>query len=91
MIFSYTYNPLLINKWGFHGGSVVKNLPANAGDKSLIHGPRRAHTQQNNLFTTTTEPVRYIAHELQQLSPRNTTTEAWAIRVCAPKQEKPLQ
>ena len=24
--------------WGFPGGSVVKNLPANAGDKGLIPG-----------------------------------------------------
>ena len=28
---------------GFTGGSVVKNLPANAGDMRLIPGPRRSH------------------------------------------------
>ena len=28
---------------GFPGGSVVKNLPANAGDVGLISGSRRAH------------------------------------------------
>ena len=28
---------------GFPGGSVVKNLPANAGDTGLIPGPGRAH------------------------------------------------
>ena len=27
--------------WGFKGGSVVKNLPANAGDVSLIPGSGR--------------------------------------------------
>ena len=27
---------------GFPGGSVVKNLPANAGDRSLIPGPGRS-------------------------------------------------
>ena len=30
------------------GGSVVKNLPANAGDRSSIPGPGRAHTLQSN-------------------------------------------
>ena len=28
---------------GFPGGSVVKNLPANAGDTGSIPGPRRSH------------------------------------------------
>ena len=28
---------------GFPGGSVVKNPPANAGDKGLIPGPGRSH------------------------------------------------
>ena len=28
--------------WGFPGGSVVKNLPANAGDVSLILGSGRS-------------------------------------------------
>ena len=29
--------------WGFLGGSVVKNPPANAGDTSLILGAGRSH------------------------------------------------
>ena len=33
---------------GFLGGSVVKNLPANAGDTGLIPGPGRFHMQQSN-------------------------------------------
>ena len=28
--------------WGFSGGSVVKNLPANAGDTSSIPGAERS-------------------------------------------------
>ena len=30
------------------GGSVVKKLPANAGDRSSIPGPGRAHKLQSN-------------------------------------------
>ena len=33
---------VLIKKWGFPGGSVVKNLPANAGDQDLIPGSGRS-------------------------------------------------
>ena len=32
---------------GFPGGSVVKNLPANAGDMSLILDLERSHMPQN--------------------------------------------
>ena len=31
------------NFWGFPGGTVVKNLPANAGDTGSIPGPGRSH------------------------------------------------
>ena len=33
---------------GFPGSSVVKNLPANAGDVGSIRGPRRSHTPWSN-------------------------------------------
>jgi len=33
---------------GSPGGSVVKNLPANAGDKSLIPGSRRSSGEGNS-------------------------------------------
>ena len=33
---------------GFPGGSVVKNLPASAGDMSSIPGPGRSHRPQGN-------------------------------------------
>ena len=29
--------------WGFRGGSVVKNLPANAGDTGSVPGLRRSY------------------------------------------------
>ena len=32
----------------FSGGSVVKNLPANAGDVGLIPGPGRSHVSWTN-------------------------------------------
>ena len=33
---------------GFSGGSVVKNLPANAGDMCLIPDPGRSHVLQSS-------------------------------------------
>ena len=33
---------------GFPGGAVVKNLPADAGDKGSIPGPGRSHMPQSN-------------------------------------------
>ena len=33
---------------GFPGGSVVENLPANAGDTGLISGPGRSHMLWSN-------------------------------------------
>ena len=35
--------PLKIRNKGFPGGTVVKNLPANAGDMGSIPGPGRSH------------------------------------------------
>ena len=34
--------------WGFLGGSVVKNLPADAGDTGSIPGPGRSHMPRRN-------------------------------------------
>ena len=44
-------------KLDFPGGSVDKNLPANAEDRSSIPGPGRFHTPRNNesLCASTTE------------------------------------
>ena len=33
---------------GLHGGAVVKNPPANAGDMGLSPGPGRSHMPQSN-------------------------------------------
>ena len=55
-------------------------MPANAGDKSSIPGPRRSHTLWSN-----------EAHARQLLSPCVATTEARAPRARALKQEEPPQ
>ena len=35
-------------QWGFPGGAVVKNPPANAGDTGLSSGPERSHMPRSN-------------------------------------------
>ena len=45
--FSNTEIPLLRAHWGFPGGSVVKNPPANAGDAGLISGSERSPGEGN--------------------------------------------
>ena len=39
---------------GFLGGSVVKNLPANAGDTNSIRDPGRSHTAAEQLSLSNT-------------------------------------
>ena len=34
--------------WGFPGGAVVENLPANAGDTGSSPGPGRSHIPRSN-------------------------------------------
>ena len=34
--------------WGFPGGAVVENLPANAGDTGSSPGPGRSHMPRSN-------------------------------------------
>ena len=36
------------NNWGFPGGAVVKNLPANAGDTGSSPGLGRSHMLRSN-------------------------------------------
>ena len=36
------------NNKGFPGGSMVKNVPANAGDKGSTSGPKRPYTSWGN-------------------------------------------
>ena len=43
------YKQLLkVEKEGFPGGAVVKNPPANAGDKGSSPGPGRSHMPRSN-------------------------------------------
>ena len=52
------YCALLLPSQGFPGGSVIKNLPANAGDTGLIPIWKIPHAvEQLSLCATTTEPV----------------------------------
>ena len=37
-----------MSDWGFPGGAVVKNLPANAGDTGTIPSLGRSHMPQSN-------------------------------------------
>ena len=37
-----------IKKWGFPGGALVKNPPANAGETGSSPGPGRPHMPQSN-------------------------------------------
>ena len=37
-----------MNSWGFPGGAVVENLPANAGNTGSSPGLRRSHMPQSN-------------------------------------------
>ena len=36
------------NQWGFPGGAVVENLPANAGDTGSSPGLGRSHMPRSN-------------------------------------------
>ena len=42
---------------GFPGGSVVKNLPVNAGDKGSITSPGKPHMPWDSPWITTGERV----------------------------------
>ena len=40
--------PINVYLWGFPGGSMIKNLPANAGDVGLISGLGRSPGERND-------------------------------------------
>ena len=78
--------------WGFPGGAVVKNPPANAGDMGSSPGLGRSHMPRSNeARAPQLLSLRSRAREPQLLSPRATTTEARVPRAHAPQQEKPPQ
>ena len=64
----------------FTGGTVVKNLPANAGDTGSSPGPGRSHMPRSNQ-----------AREPQLPSLHAATTEALTPRARAPQQGEPTQ
>ena len=89
----------LVHNWpsknicrGFPGGTVVKNLPANARDTGSSPGPIRSHMPQSN-WARAPQLLSLCsrAREPQPLSPCATTTEACVPGACAPQQKKPLQ
>ena len=63
-------------RWGFPGGSVVKNLPATAGDTGSIPDPGRSHASRiYKAHVSQLLSLRSGAREPQPLSPRTETTE----------------
>ena len=63
--------------WGFPGGSVVKNPPANAGDMGSISDPGRSHMLwSNRAHAPQLLSLRSGAREPQLLNPRISTMEA---------------
>ena len=65
---------------GFPGGSVVKSLPASAGDTGLIPDPGRSHTLQSiSACAPLLLSLCSRAREPQLLSPPTATTEAHAL------------
>ena len=76
--------------WDFPGGTVVENLPANAGDTGLSPGPGGSHVLRSSwACAPQLLSLRSRAREPQLQSPRATTTEVPATRTHAPQQEKP--
>ena len=55
---------------------MVKEPPANAGDRGSVPDLRSSHAQPLSLCTTTVEPVRSRAQEPQLLSRHAATAEA---------------
>ena len=76
--------------WGFPGGAVVENLPANEGDTGSSPGLGSSHVPRSNWARAPQLlSLRSGACEPQLLSPCATTTEAHAPRARAPRQQKP--
>ena len=65
---------------GFPGGAVVKNLPADAGDRGSIHDPARSHMPWNKDPGPQLLSLCSTARELQVLRPR-------ALRLCSATRE----
>ena len=48
LLFSFLFFLYKIWEWGFPGGAVVENLPANAGDTGSSPGLGRSHMPRSN-------------------------------------------
>ena len=87
---SYQPSDCRWQRWGFPGGSAVKNPPANAGhagsipDPGRFHVPGAAQPGHPNYWACALGGRSYRAHVPQLLKPERP-------RVCAPQQEKLLQ
>ena len=57
----------VFNSWGFPGGSVVKNLPANAGDVSSIPGLGRSPGKGNGNHSSIFAGIIPWTEELRKL------------------------
>ena len=76
----------------FPGGSVVKFLPANAGDMGSSPGPGRSHMPQSNKARVPQlVSLHSRARKPQLLSLRATTAEAHVPRAYVLQQEKSRQ
>ena len=58
-----------LSPWDFPGGTVVKNLPANAGDTGSIPGLGRSHVPQSNKARAQLLSLRSRACKPQLLKP----------------------
>ena len=69
-------NTLKDTTWGLPGGSVVKRLPANAGDTGSVPDPGRPHRPRCTVVVPQFLSLRSRAGELQLQKPQTAATEA---------------
>ena len=80
----------------FPGGSVVKNLPANAGDRCLIPDPGRSHIPQRNkacvpqLLSLCSRAEAAATEACAPWSPCSETREPLQLAACARQQRVAL-
>ena len=79
------------NVWGFPGGSVVKNLPANAGDTGSIPDLRRSYVPQSSSAVCHNYWACARAQELQVLNPCVATTEPMCSNYWNPHALEPMR
>ena len=88
------YTTIFVLKMGivFPGGSVGKNLPANAGDTGSNPEPGRFHRQWiNQAQVPQLSSLGSRAQESRLLSSLSWTADTGTLKTCALQQKKPLQ